>query len=135
MKRRLLMVAAPAAVALWLTGCSQQQGDELIGYWSHRRRAGGRIVAMLEIQRDGRNLAITIAEFPFSGQNTPRETAYPLVYSRDIGQFGIQSELGLLPVVAVDGGAALSYDGARFERSTKEEYIGFLATELPDRRF
>lgn len=131
MKKRLFVLAAPLAL---LVGCGNDPGSELLGYWV-RRRQNGRIQAMLRIHRDGQNLIITIAEFSFFGGNSPRETARPLVFSRDLIQHGIQSELGLVPVVAAGDGSAVLFKDARFERSTKEEYDGFLAVVLEDRRF
>jgi len=134
MKRRLLMIAAPAAVAMLLAGCSQDKSGQLLGYWV-RKRQNGRIQAMLRVQRDGQNLTITIAEFSFFGGRSPKETTYPLVFSRDLNQYGIQSELGLVPVVAAGDGSAVLFKDAQFDRSTKEEYEAFLATVLQDRRF
>jgi len=134
MKRRLLMIAAPAAVAMLLAGCSQDKSGQLLGYWV-RKRQNGRIQAMLRVQRDGQNLAITIAEFSILGARSQKETTSPLVSNPDLTQYGIQSDRGMVPLVAAGAGSAVLFKDAQFDRSTKEEYKAFLATVLPDRRF
>lgn len=129
MERRMFALGLSAVAMLGLAGCQSKPrpGDELIGYWVYRRQSG-KISAMIRIQREGATLTLTVAEFSFFGRETdpPRETSKPLVYSRDLGQHGLQSELGFVPVQRI--GEELSFDDARFTRSTPEQYAEWLAT-------
>lgn len=132
MKRRIFALGLPAVVVLALAGCKSKAGDELLGYWI-KHRDNGSIEAMIKIQREGDVLTKTVAEFAFSGGNSPRESTTPLSYSRDLGQFGVQTPFGFMPVQRI--GEDLSYLDERFQRSTPEQYAEWLATVITPRRF
>lgn len=134
MKRRIFAFGLPAAAVLALAGCSKSKpGDELIGYWIERH-SNGRTRAMLRIRREGDVITITVAEFGFTALegHPPREKSYPLVYSRDLGQHGVQSDFGLVPVIRV--GEGVSFNNGSFERSTPEQYAEWMSTVLPPAR-
>ena len=134
MKRRIFAFGLPVAAVLALAGCKSKPGDELIGYWIERH-SNGRTRAMLRIQREGDVITMTVAEFGFFARegHPPQEKSYPLVYSRDLGQHGVQSDFGLVPVIRV--GEAVSFNNGTFQPSTAEQYAEWMATLLPVRRF
>lgn len=133
MKRRAFTLGIPAVAALALTGCKSKPGDELLGYWI-RHHENGRIAAMLKIRREGDVLTITTAQFGMSGsESPPRETVYPLAFSRDLGHHGIQTQMGLVPVQRI--GEELGFDLKRFTRSTPEQYAKWLTEVRPMRMF
>lgn len=134
MKRRIFALGMPAVAVMALAGCKSKPGDELIGYWI-KRHSNGRTRAMIRIQRVDDVITMTVAEFGFTARegHPPQEKTYPLVYSRDLGQHGVQSDFGLVPVIRV--GEGVSFNSGSFERSTPEQYAEWMATLLPVRRF
>jgi len=97
MQRRFLVLGIPAAAALALAGCKSAPGDDLIGYWIERS-SDGRIRSIARIQRQNGALVLTVAQFSALGGDTPIETHVPLVYSRDLGQHGVQAATGIMPI-------------------------------------
>ena len=133
MKRRIFALGMPAVAVMALAGCKSKPGDELIGHWI-KHRQNGRIEAMIRIQREGDVLTKTVAEFGFFARegHPPKETTTPLVYSRDLGQHGVQSPFGFVPVQRI--GEELAFLDERFARSTPEQYAEWMSTVLPPAR-
>lgn len=134
MKRRMFALGLPVVGVMALAGCKSKSGDELLGYWVERH-SNGRTRAMLRIRREGDVITMTVAEFGFFSREgqPPREESYPLVYSRDLGQHGVQSDFGFVPVIRV--GEAVSFNNGTFQPATAEQYAEWMATLLPVRRF
>jgi len=123
MKRRLFAAAVPAALALTLMGCGGRPGSELIGYWIFGN-ANNPMRIMLNIQREGDILTMSIAvpDFLFSQRVQVRKV--PLLHNTELNQFGVQGASGFSPVVRV-GDNLISY-GTTFNRATAEQYAAFL---------
>jgi len=126
MQRRFLVLGIPAAAALALAGCKSAPGDELIGYWIERS-SDGRIRSIARIQRQNGALVLTVAQFSALGGATPIETHLPLVYSRDLGQHGVQAATGIIPIRR--HGDALIVNADALQPSTAELYAKWLKAD------
>jgi len=124
MKRRLFAAAVPAALALTLMGCGGRPGSDLIGYWIFEDGSIIPVRIMLNIQREGDILTMSIAvpDFLFSQRVQVRKV--PLLHNTELNQFGVQGASGFSPVVRV-GDNLISY-GTTFNRATAEQYAAFL---------
>ena len=125
MKRRLFAAGIPAMLALTLMGCGGKPGSDLIGHWIYEE-PGNPMRIMLNVQREGEVLAMTIAvpDFFFSGR--VQESKIPLLYNNQLKQFGIQDGGNFSPVVRV--GDDLISDGTTFKRASADQYAAFLQT-------
>ena len=125
MQRRIFTIGIPAAAALALAGCKSAPGDELIGYWI-QRSPNGRIKSMARIRRERGALVLTGARFdPFN--NLPMEMHLPLVYSRDLGVYGVQAGVGHVPVRRYGNDLIIVTD--TFQPSTAELYAKWLKAD------